>query len=268
MEFFSLLLSGLFGLVMPFGFVVDRVAENTLRSQLYGVERLEVRVDNAPSHNILGGKVDQVWMSGRGLSFRPSFRVDTLELETDEIGIDPASLSDGPLRLSRPFQAAVKIVLTERDINRALQAPEVADQLRTLVVRVPAGTPAQREIRRYNFFNPQVKLLANDRVQLQVELREQEGSERLTILAESTLQVVSGSRLQLIDPKISVDGQEAPAEILDSIAKGISAEFDLLKLESTGITARVLKFEVTPQQMLIATFVRIEPEGLANLNLK
>ena len=49
MEFLTILLSSLLGLIAPTGLAVDRTAENAIRSQLNKVDRLEVRVDNAPS---------------------------------------------------------------------------------------------------------------------------------------------------------------------------------------------------------------------------
>ncbi|MGL4619201.1 MAG: DUF2993 domain-containing protein, partial [Chroococcidiopsis sp.] len=42
MEFFTILLSGILGLVTPAGLVVDRTAENAVRSQLQHAEQLEV----------------------------------------------------------------------------------------------------------------------------------------------------------------------------------------------------------------------------------
>lgn len=67
MEFFTILLSGLLGLVSPAGLVIDRTAESFIRSR-FEVEQLQVRVDNAPSHQLLQGKVERVLIAGRGCS--------------------------------------------------------------------------------------------------------------------------------------------------------------------------------------------------------
>lgn len=93
MEFFTLLVSGLLGLVTPVGLVVDRTAENAIRSQLAQVEQLQVRVDNAPTHQLLQGKVERVRVAGRSLQLKwQEVRIAALELETDVIELEPRSL--------------------------------------------------------------------------------------------------------------------------------------------------------------------------------
>jgi hypothetical protein len=64
MEFFTLLVSGALGLVTPVGLVVDQAAVGAIRSQLAQVEQLQVRVDNAPTHQLLQGKVERVRVAG------------------------------------------------------------------------------------------------------------------------------------------------------------------------------------------------------------
>jgi len=55
----TIILSGLLGLVSPVGSVIDRTAENAIRSRFEKVEQLQVRVDNAPSYQLLQGKVQR-----------------------------------------------------------------------------------------------------------------------------------------------------------------------------------------------------------------
>nr|MBW4542729.1 DUF2993 domain-containing protein [Myxacorys chilensis ATA2-1-KO14] len=64
MEFFTLLLSSLIGLVSPLGIVSDRVAESTLRKQFVSVEDLQVRIDNAPTYQLVQGRIDRLRLVG------------------------------------------------------------------------------------------------------------------------------------------------------------------------------------------------------------
>ena len=59
MEPIAILLSTLIGLISPSGLVLDRVAENTIRSRFVSVESLKVRIDNAPVHQIVKGRIDR-----------------------------------------------------------------------------------------------------------------------------------------------------------------------------------------------------------------
>lgn len=65
MEFLTILLSALLGIVSPAGFVLDRVAETAIRNQLDSAEELSVRIDNTPSYRALQGRVDRVRIAGR-----------------------------------------------------------------------------------------------------------------------------------------------------------------------------------------------------------
>jgi hypothetical protein len=91
MEFFTILVSSLLALVSPVGLVVDQIALNAIRSQFEKVDQLQVRVDNAPSYQLLQGKVERVRIAGRGLQLK-QIRIAAIELETDPINLDPRSL--------------------------------------------------------------------------------------------------------------------------------------------------------------------------------
>ncbi|WP_410503743.1 DUF2993 domain-containing protein [Leptolyngbya sp. 7M] len=132
MEFFTIVLSGLLGIVSPLGFVVERVAEDAIRDQLEAVETLAVRVDNTPNYQLAQGTVDRVWLAARGVYPEAGIRIAVLEIETDAIQVDPGRLRQGELELERPLNAGVRLVLTETDLNQALQSPQVSEQLRNL----------------------------------------------------------------------------------------------------------------------------------------
>ncbi len=264
MEFLAILLSGLISIISPVGFVVDQVAENAIRSQFQSVEQLKVRVDNAPVHQIVQGRANRVLISGKGLVLTQSFRISALELEADNIDIDPNSLGRGQVTLGRPLQAGVHLILTQDDINRAIQAPEFVERLRGIAIDLPGPPQAQRRIQRYDFLNPQVKILDGDRLEISLDLQEQGKPEILHLVAQASIQVIKGRRLQLINPTLMVDGQSAPLEILSALTDGINRRVDLANLEASGITARILQFKLAPNRELdLAIFVQVEPQGLA-----
>lgn len=202
MEFFTILLSGLLALVSPVGLIVDRIALNTIRSQFEKVDQLQVRVDNTPSYQLLQGKVERVRIAGRGLQFK-QIRIAVMELETDPINLDPRSLGQKQPKLKQPFQAGVRLGLNQRDINQALQSPKVTAMLRNLMISDFGNSSNSGQ--RYNFVNPHVEFLANNRLRFQVELT-QGDVKPLAITVESGLGVIAGRQIQLLQPIVSVDG--------------------------------------------------------------
>lgn len=253
MELLTILVSGLIGLVSPTGVIVDRVAEAQIRQQLVSVEQLQVRVDNAPSYQLINGRVDRVRVAGRGLFPLKEFRIDTLELDTD-----PIFLNLQKRKLEKPLQVAARMVLTERDINQALQSPTVTAQLKNLGIRFLQRREAQAA-ERYDFLNLRVTFLPKNRIRIQGELREQGYPETLKIVAEANPKIINGRSLQLDNLNLTANGQPTPATITRAIAKGISDRIDLRKLELSGTTARILNFKIDAATLQVITFVQIRP---------
>lgn len=255
MEFFTIFLASLLALVSPVGLVIDRIALNAIRSQFAKVDQLQVRVDNAPSYQLLQGRIERVRIAGRGLKLKQqNIRIAALELETDPINLKPRSLGQ-KLQLKLPFQAGVRLVLTQADINKALQSPEVAATLRQLSTRV--GRATSKKGQNYNFVNPRLELLT-DRLRFQVELTQADVT--LAITLESGLNVIAGRQIQLVQPIAWANGEQVPSQIVTAIATNFSQQLNLGNFE-TYAQARILQLKVAPQKLEIAAFLRVEPSS-------
>jgi hypothetical protein len=261
MEFLTILLSALIGVISPAGLIVDSIAENAIRDQFCAVEELAVRVDNAPSHQLLQGRVDRVRIAGRGFFPLEAIRIAALEVETDAIDVDLGSLQAGELELEQPLQAGVRLVLTQADLNRALQAPRIRELLNDLnfgsLVALNSD-PSQT----YEVVDPQIDLLDNQRIRIQAVLQAQQTEEQLAIVLESGLAVQSGQRILFIDPIVTVNQEAFPTQLIEQLAAGISRQYDLSNFQEDGITARILELELTPDQLQLAAFVRLEPAAI------
>lgn len=268
MELITILLSSLIGIVSPAGFILDRVAEDAIRDRLYDAEALHVRVDNAPSYQLLQGQVERVRIAGRGLFPVEGVRIDTFEVETDAIAIDPAQLRAGEAALEQPLQGGVRLVLTQEDLNQALRSPEVVEQLRN----ISGGTlgAASQGLDRYEVVNSQIDFLdgdteqfsqGGDRLRFQATLRQQQTRQDLQIIVETGLSVTAGQQLQLTDLDIQVNDQASPDQFTQRLAEGLSRRLDLQRLETKGVFVRVLQFEMDSEQLAIAAFVRIDPDS-------
>jgi len=258
MEFLTILLSGLLGLVSPVGVAVDRTAENAIRSQFAAIGELQVRVDNAPSYQLLQGKVERVRIAGRSLQLKKqNIRIAVLELESDRIEIKPRSLTRKP-QLKKPLQAGMRLVLTEEDINQALLSPQLRARLQKLNINLKyfANTRVNTV---YNLAKPQVQFLPNNRLQIQVELHEKGKSKPLLIKAESGVSIVSGRQIQLVNLVAEVDKVEAPPKLINVILNNINKRLDLRNLEGGRLQARILKLKIRQGEVEMAAFLRIDP---------
>ena len=167
MELFSVLLSGLLLAGSPINFIFDQVSTSILQDRLEKAEKLEVRIDNSPSHQILQGKIQKLRLASRGVYLTPALRIDTLELETDPLNVDLHQLKNRKIQdfrkiLQDPIQTGVRLIITEEDINKAFQSEEIQTKImkmvnRTLNKRFPN--------RRYDFSESKIDFLANNRLQ-------------------------------------------------------------------------------------------------------
>ncbi|NEO33399.1 MAG: DUF2993 domain-containing protein [Symploca sp. SIO3C6] len=256
MEFFTILLSSLLTVVSPVSLIIDNIAEDAIRSRLEQVEQLAVRVDNTPSYQLLQGQVERVRIAGRGLFLKPDIRIELLELETDPIHLDLSSLrkstdSSPQALLEQPFQAGVRLVLTESDLNRALLSPIVTAQLKQLGRRFLGGSQ-----RNYEFLNPRIEFLGENRLSFLLEVQEG-NAPPLAVRIESGISLVSGHLVELIEPEILVENDAFPPELVSKLAGSLRDSLDIRTLEGAGIIMRLLELNIGTSELEATAFVRV-----------
>ncbi|MDX2254826.1 MAG: DUF2993 domain-containing protein [Pseudanabaenaceae cyanobacterium bins.39] len=268
MELLAGLLTTVLGLAGSPGLVIDRVATDFLKSQIVRADTLEVRVDNAPNYQILLGNVDRVRVAGRGVYVLEFLRIDEVDLETDPISIDPERLQSGKIVLRKPLQAAVRVVLRSDDINTALRSPLIQSSFKSLRIDITGNNRANPEV--IDLVDPEVNFLDGDRIRLTAILQSQpkalanstqgEPSKptKLNVAINAELKTIGGTRLQIINPQIELEGTPVPERITKAFAEGLNKVLDLRQLEDKGIVARVLRLELSAGKMQVIGFAKMD----------
>ncbi len=119
--------------------LVSKAAEITLSSQLDAAEKIDVDVQTNLSEAIQGN-AEEVVISGEGLVMQKDIRVQEMELHTDKVDINPLSVLFGKVELNQPIDANGRIVLTEPDINRALNCDYVLSKAQKFDLDVEGQT--------------------------------------------------------------------------------------------------------------------------------
>lgn len=255
MEFLTIFLSSWLGIISTAGLVVESAALKAVRAQFARVDKLQVRLDNAPTHQLLNGKVQRLRIAGRGLELKqPSLRLAVLELESDPIDLNLRPRRQ--LQLEQPLQAGVRLVVQQQDINQALRSPLIAARLGSLSINFLKPQSRQAPPA-YNIVNPRLELLANNRLRFQVELTE--ANTKLAIRVETGINLIASRQIQLLEPVIYVNQEEVPQQLVRAIANNLGTQLNLANLEAYGIKARILKLQISPDQIEIAAFLRVDP---------
>ncbi|MUL35403.1 DUF2993 domain-containing protein [Gloeocapsopsis dulcis] len=106
---------------------ISRAAEVGLSSKLEQAEAIAVDV-KTDLFKIVQGQADSVAIAGEGVVLQKDIRVQHLELSTDKIDINPFSALLGQVELNQPIQANARLVMTQEDLNRALNSDYVLNQ--------------------------------------------------------------------------------------------------------------------------------------------
>lgn len=128
---------------------LSQLAEMTLSAQLDEAEKIDVDIET-DLLEIVQGEADSVSIEGKGLVMQKDIRVQEMELHTDRIAINPLSALFGKLELNQPIDATARLVLTEQDINRALNCDYMRGKMGNLELNVEGKTaiiePLQLEL--------------------------------------------------------------------------------------------------------------------------
>jgi hypothetical protein len=152
------------------------------------------------------------------------------------------------------------LVLSEDDINKFLQSPEFLELLSKLnIVSVDAENMGSHPV--YHFRNVQVKFVTNQRINLQVEIREAGKNQGLKLIIETGVNAIAGRQFQLVNPVIKVNQEAVPTQLINAIVKNLNQRFDLTNLETNGLVVRILQLNIKNNNLEIASFFRIEPSS-------
>ena len=279
MEILAIALSGLLSLASNGGIILDSIAKKQIGSQIISVEQQAVRIDNAPNYQLVQGKIDRVRIASRGVRIEPGLRIAVLDLETDAIALksqpDLSSIDELRKSLAKPASGAVKLIITEADLNEALQSPEILARLETILNQSLVSRAGAINIP-YQLSNLRVELDSGNRGKLRFKLsrarpsvniepdgisgtsRIQNRSRELDFALELTVEVREGKTLRLIDPQGTVNNRPMSPRLLDGFAVGISDRLNLNLLESDGILARILQLEINQDRLELIGFIRVE----------
>lgn len=255
MNALTVLLTSLMGLFSVVGAVPDTVIETSIRNQVDQVETLAVRTDLATEHQLLRGKVDRLRIAARGLYPMADVRIDTLDLETDVIDVDMGELRQGDLVWEQPLQAAVHVVFTQEDIDRALRSPIVIDQLEDMAVGLFGGIVGGMS--QASLTDVKIQFLGDERIQLGATLAQPQTGEELVVELTTQLNLLQGTQLQFIEPELMVNGDLFEPGLMSQVINGFSQAYTLNVLEQEGITARLLDLDITEDSMSLVSFVRL-----------
>ncbi len=280
MEILTIVLAGLLSLTSSGGAILDSVAVHRIKSQIISSQKQAIRIDNTPSYQIAQGKLTKVRIAARDIKVKPDLEIAVLELETDPLDVNLAKLNFNNIdelreSLDQPLQGAGKLILTEANLNQALESPEILAQLSNNLNRLIARRAGSTNIA-YQLRDFQVALLPANRLKIKFKLNRpvnnfeidktaksslSRPSRELAIALELKIKVFKGKTIRISEPQGTVNGRPMSSRLLNGFAEGISDRLNLDSLQADGILARVLQLEINEDKLKLVGFLKLETKG-------
>lgn len=230
---------------------LSKVAEIGISSQLDEVENLDVDIETDPLKAI-SGTVDSVSIKGEGMVMQQDLRVEEMQLETDNISINPMSVAFGKIELTRPTNADAQVVLNEADINRAFNSDFIRDKMKNQQVTVN-GKPLTVDTQKVDFHLPGEGKLA-----INADLLIHETNETQQVAFTAVPRVAESGQCVTLDQIEYADGQDVSPHMTDALVKTASELLDLRNFELEGMSLKLKTLNVQPGKMTLCATAAIE----------
>lgn len=227
-------------------YILSRVIEATVSSQLESVDRLSIEVNGHPSE-LLQGQAHSVTVEGDGLRVQKNLRVDSLVVHIKQLAIALLSSAMGSPELSQPASVSAQVVLTETDLNQLLNSDLLHDWLRTVDIL------SAHQIMQLDLDQANCQLCSNNqiRVQLKTRLHQSEASPIEAIAAELMLRIHHDGTTFSLERGGFLDDTSLPLQdtvaILDMLSKLLhlrSFQFDDLSVSMQHIDIHQKKLRI------------------------
>jgi LmeA-like phospholipid-binding len=229
---------------------LNKVVEIGIASQLDVIEEIDVDLRTNPG-NLMQGKVDSVEIFGKGLVVKQDLRMDSIQINTDRVSIDPLRALLGNIELTQPTDAEARIVLTETDINRAFSSDYIRDKLHGLIMEMD-GQPVTIDIQQATLDLP-----GENKFVIAATFLMRESNEVKKFSATAIPQIhEGGNRISL--EILAAEGQGLTLKLVMVIFEQLTALLDLRNFNIPGISLQLHQLEAQLGKLVIHAKSQIE----------
>ncbi|PAX60483.1 LmeA family phospholipid-binding protein [Brunnivagina elsteri] len=145
--------------------LLSQAIETTVSNQLDNVEEINIDIQT-DLFKLFQGQAEGISLEGEGLVMQ-DVRVEKLELQTDNVEINPLSAIFGKVELNHPVNANARVVFTEADINQAANSTLFRQKFSKLDLNVNGNITALKLESIQIYFPENGKLKVTGKVQIQ-----------------------------------------------------------------------------------------------------
>lgn len=223
---------------------LNKIAKLALSSQLKNTDRLEVKVKTNPE-KLANGELESLSIEGEGLTIETDLRVQVLEIIMRAIAVAPLKALTGNIELTQPTEGSALLILTEADLNRALNSPDLRAKIEVLDTYLSTG-----EIK---LTVPQKKcqLRADGTVAIEAIVELQPSGETKEVVFIATPQIAPSGRGVVLENIQYESGKEVSDELTQAFLDKAEKMLDLRNFEKQGLALRINHLAVEAGQITL-----------------
>ncbi|MBU7583950.1 MAG: DUF2993 domain-containing protein [Nostoc sp. TH1S01] len=241
--------------------LISQEAERRLSNQLDEAEQIDVDVQT-DLFKIVQGQADGVSLSGKGLVFKENIRVQDIKLQTDSIAVNPLSAIFGQIEFNAPVNAIARIVMTESDINQALNSEFVQNSAKNYDLNV------EGEIVSFEMQNMQLSFPGNNKIQFQglIAIKEKGKSRPLGFTARFQPQTYANSII--LESFDCHHGEGVTLELVLALIQKVKELVNLPDFTWEGTKVKIINLEVKQHNLilLLETQMRHIPPSISEIS--
>jgi hypothetical protein len=232
--------------------MLSQLAKNQLADLLDRVTKLDVDI-RTNLLDIVKGKVNSAVVSGQGLVLNLDIRIEEIEVQTEEVEINPLNAIFNKVELNNPVNASVRMVLREEDFNSILNSDDVDSQLPPLELEV------DDRLVRIDLQRPlQLHLPDNRRMIFQGNALLQETSNFQLVGFTAVICPRTRHQPMLVEEFCCHDGQAIPLEITAALMQKFKNLLELPYYQWEEILFQVREMYVEPGSLIAEIDLRLE----------
>lgn len=226
-------------------------AEVGMKTQLDEAEDLDVEV-HTDTGKAMQGEVDSVDIKGEGLVMKKDLRTEELEMHTGHISVNPFKAALGSIELEHPTDATARVVLTEKDIERAFNSDFIRSKIHDVRVQVN-GQPQTVNARQIQFRLPQSK-----QVELSAEVEVAETGETKQVAFTATPSIGDNGHRVVLENVQPVEGKAASPELTEALLDSASELLDLRNFEMQGMSLRLKQLDIQSGKLTLQATANVQ----------
>ncbi len=240
----------MFGTEKLGGQALNKIAELALSSQLEEKDRLQVEIDTSPD-KLANGELESLSIEGEGLVIETDLRVQALEIYLKTIAVKPLKALTGNIELTQPAEGNARLVLTETDLNRAFNSPELRAKINVL------DTYLSTEQVKLTVPQKRCQLREDGTVAVSALVELQPSGETKEVVFTATPQVAPGGRSVVLEDLQYEPGKEISEDLTQAFLDKAEKMLDLHNFEKQGLALRIRHLTVEAGRITLSAVAEI-----------